>query len=428
MRRPTRRWVAFWGTVGAAAVSLAPVGAVPAQAAALHTLVNPGFSSGTAGWAESTPLGSITTIGTGLTGRAARLTHRSSTAYTVVLNDVTDTVRRTVAGASYTATAWVRADRPTTVSIRLQERSNTLRGEGIATVQVGASWQQLGINYVARTTGASMDLNVLGARLAPGGFLDVDELGFAGRTLVWRDDFSASRLDATSWTPLNYSTNGVSNGQLDCLVNRNANLALSRGTLSIIARRESTPIRCGNDPNFPNGRSYTSGFITTKGKKSWTYGRFEIRARLPMARGTTNGLWPAFWMWPNDNASGELDIMEALGREPDRVYHFAHSSTDPAAPSEGGPYVFRGGRTPGDGFHTYAAEWDPGQIRWFVDGRLTYSLTPANAPWVGAAFDSPMHLMVNLSVGGLWAQSPDANTRFPAAYVVDYVRVYGRAR
>lgn len=429
MRRPVRRWAATSGAVGAVSLALAPLVTAPAQAGTMHTLVNPGFTSGSSGWTESTAAGSLTTIAAGRTGRAVRLRHSASGSYTVVLDDRTDTVRKTVAGASYTAGAWVRASRPTTVILRLQERSARRVGEATSAVSVGTGWRQIGVNYVARSTGARISLSVIGQRLAPGGVLDVDDVDFRSRTLVWREEFSATRLDARSWTPLNYATNGVSNGQLDCLLNRKANLALGRGALSFVARRENPPIQCGvDDPTFPNGRPYSSGFITTKGKRSWTYGRFEMRAKLPLARGTTKGLWPAFWMWPDNNTSGELDIMEAIGREPDRVYAFAHSSTDPTAPSRGGPYVFPRGTWPGDGFHTYAAEWDPGQLRWFIDGKLVHAMNSDTTPWVGSAFNSPMHMMLNLSVGGIWAQSPDSGTRFPAVYAVDYVRVYSRDR
>lgn len=251
----------------------------------------------------------------------------------------------------------------------------------------------------------------------------------ANRTLLWHDEFTGSRLNPKFWTALNRSTNGVSNGQVDCLLSRAANVKVSRGALWLTSRKEANPITCSpNDPNFPGGRSYTSGFITTKGKKSWTYGRYEMRARLPFGAGTSTGLWPAFWMWPNNNTSGELDIMEAIGREPDRTYAFAHSSTDPNAVSDGGSYVFSGGRNPGDGYHIYALDWEPTYLRWTVDGHVVRTMTSADTPWVASSFTTPMHLMLNMTVGGIWAQDPNSSTRFPATYYVDYVRVYSRAK
>ena len=135
---------------------------------------------------------------------------------------------------------------------------------------------------------------------------------------------------------------------------------------------------CGdNDSRFPNGRSYTSAMLSTKGKASWHQGRFEARMKLPLAAGKSKGLWPAFWMRPADGTGdGELDIMEAIGTgdpadaEAGSVHQtlwYDGKGTYPkqsqVAPVPGGPAA---------GFHTYAAEWRPGVMRWYVDGKLSF--------------------------------------------------------
>ncbi len=110
------------------AVTLSVTAAGPAAAAPLHTLVNPTFD-GTTGWFESTTRGALTN-GPGRRGTGARLTHTATSRYPVILNDTRNTVSRTVAGASYTATAWVRASVATPVTIRLQEVGDDQAGRG----------------------------------------------------------------------------------------------------------------------------------------------------------------------------------------------------------------------------------------------------------------------------------------------------------
>ena len=171
---------------------------------------------------------------------------------------------------------------------------------------------------------------------------------------------------------------------------------------------------------------YLSARLSTQGKVEAEYGRIAVRAQLPVGE----GMWPAFWMlgadidargWP---AAGEIDVMEHIGREPDRVHGTVHGPMYAGADGIGGSYRFTDG-LPSEGFHTYAVEWEPDRIRWYVDdahyGTLLPSLLPDPDRWV---FDGPFFLLLNLAVGGRWPGPPDEETTFPQQFVIDHVRVY----
>ena len=251
-----------------------------------------------------------------------------------------------------------------------------------------------------------------------------------GWQLAWSDDFHGSALDRSKWKAEDHSTFGEGNLELACLMSRSKNVEVAGGMLTLRAARESPPVICGdNDPRFPAGRSYTSAMLSTQGKAAWHQGRFEIRAKLPLAAGKSKGLWPAFWMRPaHGPGDGELDIMEAVGTADSRdsearsvhqtVWYdgkntYAKQST--TALVEGGP---------ASGFHTYAAEWLPGVMRWYIDGKLTFERDRASAPWLDEAFAGEFFLRLNLAVGGRWPGSPNADTGLPAEMVVDWVKVY----
>jgi beta-glucanase (GH16 family) len=167
--------------------------------------------------------------------------------------------------------------------------------------------------------------------------------------------------------------------------------------------------------------------LITRHRAEFAFGRVEARIELPVGQ----GLWSAFWMlgtnldkvgWPQ---SGEVDIVENIGREPATVHGTIHGpgysggsgvGTEYELPAEAGV----------DDFHTYAVEWTPDQIRWFVDDVNYFTATPddipAGADWV---FNHPFLLILNLAVGGNWPGNPDESTTFPQTMLVDYVRVYG---
>ena len=253
----------------------------------------------------------------------------------------------------------------------------------------------------------------------------------AGWTLAWSDEFTGTTVNRAYWNVEDDSTYGDGNNELACLLDRPLNVSVAGGELKITARREAAPLRCGRDDRrFPDGRSYTSAMLSTKGKLAFEYGRFEIRARTPTAHGTSKGLWPAFWMRPAVGDIGEIDILEILGTSADapganRAYQTILYDYVPTHRKQSRPYDLPTGAF-SDEFHTFAVEWERGSISWFVDGVLTYRRTAATTPWLDEAFVGDFYLRLNLAVGGDWPGAPDANTSFPARFEVDYVRVYRR--
>lgn len=252
-----------------------------------------------------------------------------------------------------------------------------------------------------------------------------------GWRLVWADEFQGSGLDRTSWDVEDRSTFGEANLELACLMDRPENVRVADGVLSLVAVREDEPVPCGrSDRRFPAGRDHTSAMVSTKGLREWQYGRFEVRARLPTAPGTSRGLWPAFWLRPTAGGEGELDVLEALGSGPgdaewNRVHHTVWFDYERTHPPQAHTHTFPDGG-PSDGMHTYAAEWEPGVIRWYVDGVLTHQRDRTTTPWLDEAFDEPFFIRLNLAVGGRWPGSPDGDTALPAAFEIDHVRVYQR--
>jgi beta-glucanase (GH16 family) len=176
-------------------------------------------------------------------------------------------------------------------------------------------------------------------------------------------------------------------------------------------------------------RDYTSARLITKNKFSATYGRIEARIKLPSGQ----GIWPAFWLlggnidevgWPT---CGEVDIMENIGREPAIIHGTIHG---PGYSGEGGlgsSYSLANNQRFADSFHTFAVEWEPNVVRFYCDGILYKTRTPADLPagktWV---YDHPFFIILNVAVGGSWPGNPDGTTIFPQTMLVDYVRVYQR--
>ena len=232
--------------------------------------------------------------------------------------------------------------------------------------------------------------------------------------LVWSDEFDGQGIDTAKWK---YETggHGFGNNELQFYTDRADNAFLEGGTLVVQAQPEK----------FQN-RLLTSGKLQSKA--AWTYGRFEFRAKLPKGR----GIWPAIWMMPSDlrtyggwPSCGEIDILEQLGHEPNRVYgtlHYGnpHASKGASAALQKGSLV--------DDWHEYVLEWFPGEMRWFVDGELyevrnDWFTNAAGAAWP-APFDRDFYLQINLAVGGNWPGAPDASTLWPQKLRLDYVRVF----
>ncbi len=232
--------------------------------------------------------------------------------------------------------------------------------------------------------------------------------------IVWQDEFDGNSLE-NHWS---YQTgnSGWGNNELQAYTNRVENSTVSNGKLQIIAREESY-----------NGASYTSARLRSINAGDWTYGKFEASIKVPIGQ----GIWPAFWMMPTDSyyggwpTSGEMDIMELLGHQPQISYGTAHWGTSPNNKDSSGSSVTKSSGNYSDEFHLFAIEWEPDQIRWYIDGVQFHTLNKSEivAPFFWP-FDQDFHFILNIAVGGNWPGSPDATTVFPQIMEVDYVRVY----
>ena len=245
-------------------------------------------------------------------------------------------------------------------------------------------------------------------------------------SLVWSDEFegpSGSPVDSSKWS-FELGGNGWGNNELETYTSRTANSDLEGGTLVIKALKETFT---GSDGI---SRNYTSARLLTRNKFTQAYGRFEARIKIPYGQ----GIWPAFWMlgdnistagWPN---CGEIDIMENIGKEPSIVHGTFHGPGYSGGNGIGAAYTLSNGQKFSDDFHTFAVEWEPNVVRFYVDGLLYRTQTPADLPagksWV---FDHPFFIILNVAVGGGWPGNPDSTTVFPQKMLIDYVRVYQRA-
>jgi len=237
--------------------------------------------------------------------------------------------------------------------------------------------------------------------------------------LVWADEFdlpNGSAPDSTKWNH-QQGGSGWGNGELQHYTDSVENSFIQDGMLIIKVNKE-----------YMLGRDYTSARLTTQFKGDWTNGRFEIRAKLP----NTQGIWPAFWLLPSRGRygsgppGGEIDIMEMIGSEPNRSYGTLHFG-NPAEHSSNS-YDLPNGITYSDDFHTFALEWEPNEISWYVDDVLFHSVTEwftsAKNATYPAPYDQDFYLLVNVAVGGHWPGNPDDTSVFPQMMYVDYVRVY----
>ena len=246
---------------------------------------------------------------------------------------------------------------------------------------------------------------------------NADPKPFASYTeLVWSDEFDTSSLDLNKWV---YEVKDVwFNNELQATTNRRDNVTVTNGNLNIIAKAE----------NY-NNRSYTSGRIITKGKKDFTFGRLDVRAKLPKGK----GIWPAIWMlgsndsqvsWP---ACGEIDIMELRGSTPlvnNTTMHFGNSVS--THQYKGTAYTLPASAN-GDfssDFHTFSCLRGQDKMEFYVDGALYYTFTPTLVTPYAYPFNNPFYAILNVAVGGDFAGNPDASTTFPQTMQVDSVRFY----
>jgi len=269
--------------------------------------------------------------------------------------------------------------------------------------------------------------------------------------LVWSDEFDGDRIDPEKWDFdigngfFDYRTHswvpGWGNEELQYYTDHPSNASVKDSVLTISANKEAL-----------HGCGYTSARLKTRKRDGSPlfvkrYGRFEFRAKVPHGK----GLWPALWMLPQDDAyggwaaSGEIDVMEIVGEKPHQVLGSIHfGSTFPRRELVTHTHTLPNGSTVAD-WHTYVVEWEPGEIRWLIDGvpwatqtfwwscslredgvglapRVKADVNPWPAP-----FDQDFYLLMNVAVGGNFPGHPNAQTVFPAQMLVDYVRVYEKA-
>jgi|WetSurMetagenome_2_1015567.scaffolds.fasta_scaffold06391_5 beta-glucanase (GH16 family) len=241
-------------------------------------------------------------------------------------------------------------------------------------------------------------------------------LTYPGYTLAWSDEFSGTGLDLNVWNQeTGNGSNGWGNNELEYYTNNPKNTFVSNGNLIIEARRETL-----------NNFNYTSGRMTTQNKKFFTFGRIDIRAKLPVGK----GIWPALWMlgtniptagWP---ACGEIDIMELIGTYPARVTGTMHwKAANGSHGSTGADYTLSSGDF-SQQFHVYSIIWANNEIKWYIDDQLFVSASATDVGTADYPFNADQFFIFNVAVGGNWPGSPDNTTTFPQRMFVDYVRVF----
>lgn len=274
----------------------------------------------------------------------------------------------------------------------------------------------------SRALGRAVVALVLGAVMTACESSDSDPDRPDAWVLTMADEFDGAegtQPDPEIWT-YDIGGDGWGNGQLEFDTNRVENVSLDgNGNLRIVAREESY---MGND--------YTSGRIKTQALFEQKYGRFEARIKLPAGQ----GIWPAFWMlgsdfeeigWPQ---CGEIDIMEFRGQQTDLVHGSLHGPGYSGAEPITGSLRLPDGESFTDEFHVFAVDWDPGQIRFWVDSKVYQTVTTARVSGLGDwVFDQPFFILLNVAVGGGFVGPVGRDTEFPVEMLVDYVRVYERA-
>ena len=238
-----------------------------------------------------------------------------------------------------------------------------------------------------------------------------------GWKLVWSDEFDRpGQPDPAKW---GYEKGLVRNNEKQYYTdNRRENARVEDGKLVIEARKE--PMK---------GGEFTAASLISKSHGEWTYGRIEVSAKLPSARGT----WPAIWMLPNDISKirwplcGEIDIMEHVGHDPGKIHGTLHSGTynHTKGTQRSGTLMVA---TFGSAFHTYSMDWSADRIVMHIDGKTyaTFDKKPGDtaAEW---PFNKPFYLILNLAIGGAWGgQKGIDTTAFPQRMEVDFVRVYAK--
>jgi beta-glucanase (GH16 family) len=238
---------------------------------------------------------------------------------------------------------------------------------------------------------------------------------YAGMNLVWNDEFSGTSLNTADWTfEIGTGTNGWGNNELQYY--RQENTTFQDGHMIITAKKE----------NFGD-REYTSSRIITKDKKTFQYGRIDIRAALPKGQ----GIWPALWMLGNNISSvnwpacGELDIMEMIGGQNREktvfgTLHWDNGGSHACTCDKPGHTLSSG--TFADKFHVFSVVWNENKITWYVDDVQfnQIDISPAGL----SEFRNKFFFIFNVAVGGNWPGAPDGTSTYPQHMIVDYIRVF----
>lgn len=251
---------------------------------------------------------------------------------------------------------------------------------------------------------------------------EAQTLSYEGYTLKWQDEFEGDVLNRGDWN-VELHAPGWVNAELQEYVDSEENIYIEDGNLVL------KPVKSVDG----NGNaSYTSGRVNTQGKRDFKYGLFEARVKVPAGK----GYLPAFWLMASDEnlygqwpRCGEIDIMEVMGQNTTTSHGTVHYG-NPHAQSQG-TYVLEEGSF-SDEYHTFALEWEPGRLRWYVDGNLYHEESDWHSTTEGqgtitypAPFDQDFYVILNLAIGGSWVGYPDETTTFEdQQYTIDYVRVY----
>lgn len=230
----------------------------------------------------------------------------------------------------------------------------------------------------------------------------------------WSEEFNSGTAPDTSRWGMETGGSGWGNHELEYYTPGD-NVEIKDGNLVLTARKQSW-----------GGMNYTSARLYSRGTGNFLYGRFEIRAKIPPGRGT----WPAIWMLPTDNTyggwpkSGEMDIMEHVGYDPNNIYITMHTDAyNHTKNTQKGATINLPSCT--TDFHIYRIDWTPNAVTGFIDGNQVFVFNNEETGSAAWPFDQRFHMMLNVAVGGDWggAQGVDDSV-FPAGMLIDYIRVY----
>jgi len=241
----------------------------------------------------------------------------------------------------------------------------------------------------------------------------VDKNWSFASTPTWSDEFDYTGTPDTSKWTYDLGGGGWGNSELEYYTKAASNVSVANGILTITARKENI-----------GGMNYSSARMVSKGAGSLLYGRIEVKAQLPAGTGT----WPAIWSlpdlyaygaWP---ASGEVDIMEMVGFDPNNVHFSAHNQTYFAGNAKTSTMNIP---TASTAYHLYREDWTPYAVRGYYDNILVFTYVNTGGGTALWPYDQKFHLLMNIAIGGSWGGTKGVDDSiFPVTMQVDYVRFY----